>query len=389
MLVNGYIKNQDAGICLSDFAHAGSTPQTPWVPLRGTGAVAGLVKVFPANRRDFTSGTLHAVFSSTPVLKARLQNTGTTDVLMELNELRNGIRTLAEEVEDDRTKAKLKSLLERANILEGGKGNQSALSDVGFDCQGELERLQEEFEKMKTTYYELKSEHQEQSEKLQKVESEHEEQSKKLQKVEGKLLKVESEHQELKSEHQELKSEHQELKSEHQELKHDAVLRQIAINIEMELKMENLRICSDEAVKHLKHSKGKRKGKFNFYSIAKLQVSEAQDLAQHSARQEDLDAINTNWFGKDEDAEDNFVAAMAMLKRFSHDGAHPTELDGIPVNAEKAKELVEGMQQKQANGKELQGVALSFVDKLKTIRKADKDGSPFLRNLQDFSEYYN
>jgi hypothetical protein len=64
-------------------------------------------------------------------------------------------------------------------------------------------------------------------------------------------------------------------------------------------------------------------------------------------------------------------------------------LDGIPVNAEKAKELVEGMQQKQANGKELQGVALSFVDKLKTIRKADKDGSPFLRNLQDFSEYYN
>jgi hypothetical protein len=389
MLVNGYIQNQDAGICLSDFAHAGSTPQTPWVPLRGTGAVAGLVKVFPANRRDFTSGTLHAVFSSTPVLKARLQNTGTTDVLMELNELRNGIRTLAEEVEDDRTKAKLKSLLERANILEGGKGNQSALSDVGFDCQGELERLQEEFEKMKTTYYELKSEHQEQSEKLQKVESEHEEQSKKLQKVEGKLLKVESEHQELKSEHQEQSQKLQKVEGKFQKLQHSALLRQIAINIETELKLDNLRICSDEAVKHLKYGKGKHKGKFNFHAIAKLQVSEAQDLAQQSARQKDLDAINSDWFSKDEGAEDNFIEAMVMLKRFSQDGAHPTELDGIPVDAEKAKELVQGMQLKKANDEKLQGVALSFVDKLKTIRKADKDGSPFLRNLEDFREYYN
>ncbi len=79
MLVNGYIQNQDAGICLSDFAHAGSTPRTQWVPLRGAGAVTGLVKAFPAKRSDVSSGALHAVFSSAPVLKARLQNTGTTD----------------------------------------------------------------------------------------------------------------------------------------------------------------------------------------------------------------------------------------------------------------------------------------------------------------------
>jgi hypothetical protein len=60
-------------------------------------------------------------------------------VLMELNQVRKGLRMLAAEAEDDRTRAQLESLLSRVDIL-----------DHAFAL-----------EMTKTTYHELKREHQE------------------------------------------------------------------------------------------------------------------------------------------------------------------------------------------------------------------------------------
>ncbi len=292
------------------------------------------------------------------VEEKRSPNMGTAVARREISELRNGIRSLADVAEDGYKKGELESLLKHVDTLEsaldlGGEGKQPASSDVGFDYQDELQRLKNEFERLNTTYHELKSEH-----------------------------------QELKSEHNELKSEHNELKREHQELKRNAVRRQVGINIDMVAKMRYLRICSDEAIKHLKFGKGKQKGKFNFYAISQLQVSKARKIAQKYANAQELEAMERDWYGEDEDAEANFEAAMAMLKRFSHDGAHPTSLDGIPVDAEKAKELVKGIQPEQADDRILQQVALFYVDKLKTIRETEGDGIPFLLNQEDYSKYY-
>ncbi len=94
------------------------------------------MEVLPAKSRDFSCGTLHAAFSSTAVLKSRPQNVGIPVVRMELKEMQKGIRRLADEVKDDRTKAQLESILERVIILDNAfapdsDGKQSAFSDVG------------------------------------------------------------------------------------------------------------------------------------------------------------------------------------------------------------------------------------------------------------------
>ncbi len=173
-----------------------------------------------------------------------------------------------------------------------------------------------------------------------------------------------------------------------QKLEHSAVLRQFAINVQTELKLAYLRLCSDEAVDHLKFDdEDERKGQFDPYEVASLKLDEAKALARKNADPTALHALKSSWFGEGVNGEQNFRDTMVMLKYFSRDEAHPTALDGKPVDAAKARELVEGMKLNDPNYPksrqiELQQVALTLVGKLAKIREADKDNKDFLRNLQ-------
>ncbi len=307
------------------------------------------------------------------------KNMVTSVVQREISELRNGIRRLADLADDDRKKVELENLLTHVDMLDsalnlGGEGNQPASSDVGFDYQGKLQSLKDEFERLNTTYHDLKSEHQEQSQQLHKVEREQNE--------------LRSEHNELKMEHQEQSKKLQKVEGKLQKLEHSAVLRQFAINVETELKLAYLRLCSDEAVEHLKFDdEDERKGQFDPYEVASLKLGEAKALARKKADLAALHALKASWFGEGVNGEQNFRDTMVMLKYFSRDGAHPTALDGKPVDAAKAMELVEGMKLNDPNYPksrqiELQQVALTLVGKLAKIREADEDNKDFLRNLQ-------
>ena len=339
-----------------------------------------------------------------------------SSLLTQRNWLLTNIRKLADESKDENIKAKLEKLWERANNLDhDGVDDYSAFVDVVFDNQDKLEGLWREFEKLKGDYEELKGDYQEQSQKLQKVEEklqkvegdyqaqsqklemvggDYKEQSQKLQKVEGdyqaqsqKLEKVEGDYQAQSHKLQKVEGDYQEQSQKLQKVvvqlqkrEHGAVLRQVGINIEFELKVGYLQLCKDEDVTDLKIGYGKNKGKFKVWEIAKLSVGKAKELAQRSAQPEDLHSLETRWFGDDVNGPEKFRDAMSALKRFSFQGAHPTELDGILVDAGTARGLVRAMQMEESDDPELKRVALSYVDKLENIRQA-QGGSQFLQSF--------
>ncbi|KAI9001583.1 hypothetical protein BC832DRAFT_562082 [Gaertneriomyces semiglobifer] len=163
-----------------------------------------------------------------------------------------------------------------------------------------------------------------------------------------------------------------------------ALRRQIAINIEWELKMEFLTRCSSEASASLKYGYGKRKGQWRELDATELTMFDAKEMCLADAGADVVVEVERAWFGNGEEArvlKEMFEDAMGLLKRFSHQGARPTNLGdgdlGEQVNV--AKQVIHDMEIRENDDPEWKEVAEMFLDRLHEIRQRQGQNRLLLR----------
>ncbi|KAJ3033481.1 hypothetical protein HDV00_006322 [Rhizophlyctis rosea] len=198
----------------------------------------------------------------------------------------------------------------------------------------------------------------------------------KIAKAELKIAKEKGEksHAELKilqQQMQELRAEKEQLQAEKLEAEKSAVRRQVAINIEFELKCELL-----EAIKWSGSEKADIfvvDGEWHVERVSGLKVRDAWKMAR-AASLEASNEVHKRWFGDSANQWD-FIAAMKQLKRFSHEGAHPTTYEGAPVTGEMARQFINNASMSASNKK----VATLYIDKL-IAKRTEKNDPTFLKS---------
>lgn len=169
----------------------------------------------------------------------------------------------------------------------------------------------------------------------------------------------------LQDEIAEMMKENNQNKTELARIRRSALRRQIALNIEYEVKLEMLNALgqdtSEEIVLEAKMQKLRRK-----VMSASLPVPEL-----------------TRWLNfVDDDVWSKFTGTMNYLKAFSQE-AHPTTLDGAPVGISDAMKLIEDdfdisavRTQKYSWGEDLRAIAKSCVETL--AKSYRRPGDPLL-----------
>ncbi|KAJ3183479.1 hypothetical protein HDU87_006798 [Geranomyces variabilis] len=240
----------------------------------------------------------------------------------ERNWLRTSIRKLAEDMPSLRNK--LETLASRVDKLDDSSvGDYSIFVEMIFELQAELNALRDE----------------NQAQRAQ---------------IEEQRAQIE-----------ELREQVAELQEKNQAFHVAALRRQIAINIEYEIKMDYLLLCTSANVADLKYTYSAKAGQFKPHEVTKLSIGKAKDRAARTCSPSELDTVHKNWFDGDDQKWDIFRDAMTALKRFSHESAHPTALNGTPIDVESARALVVDTDFEEP---EQRVVALEFVEKLQDIR---------------------
>ncbi|KAJ3149331.1 hypothetical protein HDU86_006966 [Geranomyces michiganensis] len=165
------------------------------------------------------------------------------------------------------------------------------------------------------------------------------------------------------TDNEDLKNDNKQLKAPLDAQARSALRRQIAINIEWEVKMDFLQLASEDKTASMKYGYGPLKGQFKEREVTNLPLRKAIEWAQQSAEEKDLNHLMETWFGPPENGKSEmFKDTMESLKQFSVD-AHPTVYKGIPVDAEMARELVRDIKEEF-----LVDVAVEYVGKLEVRR---------------------
>ncbi|KAI8822656.1 uncharacterized protein EV422DRAFT_505444 [Fimicolochytrium jonesii] len=156
--------------------------------------------------------------------------------------------------------------------------------------------------------------------------------------LEEKLLKATSDIEDLKNDNEDLKNDNRQLNATLDAQARSALRRQIAINIDWEVKMDFLQLTSEDKTASMKYGYGPRKGQ------SKGVVFGCQ-LEEVAAEKEDLNDVMETWFGPPENGKSEmFKGTMESLKQFSVD-PHPIAYKGVPVDANMARELVQGIKE--------------------------------------------
>ncbi|KAJ3034085.1 hypothetical protein HDV00_005449 [Rhizophlyctis rosea] len=166
-----------------------------------------------------------------------------------------------------------------------------------------------------------------------------------------------------------------------------AVLRQLAINIEYELKLDMLGVAESgdpTSVAEFKYMWGVWQGQWDVQAVLNLKLARAEKLVSEYGKEDEVKAVRERWYGESiEVGRQKFRQAMAGLKTFSDDGAHPTQYHEEPVTVEIAKELVTAKAKyPKAVAAELRETALHYLDILSKIRE-DSGQDKFLYNQSD------
>lgn len=155
----------------------------------------------------------------------------------------------------------------------------------------------------------------------------------------------------------------------------DALRRQIASNIEFEIKLSCLEKLDEAVIEPFVLSDGS----WNEMQVKHVALEKLLQMLTESDRK----AVMTEWLGGEQNYA-MFCTAMRKLKGFSANGAHPTEtLDHKPIDAEMAKQLVDEKmpagpiirrRRKQPSSvpqwtdAQLKGLVKKCIDKLVSVR---------------------
>jgi len=187
-----------------------------------------------------------------------------------------------------------------------------------------------------------------------------------------------------------------------------AVLRQVAINVEYELKLSMLgkmvRLSNTTldgvvqgilkfqflalaqktdplSVSDYVYNWGALKGEWRVREVLNMKLSKAEKIATQYGNPEKVRDLLVKWFGDDiEVGRQKFSEAMSGLKLFSEDGAHPTNYHDEPLTLDTARQLVVAKAQfPKEIATEMREVAIRYVDMLGQIR-AENHQISFLYN---------
>ncbi|KAJ3270780.1 hypothetical protein HK104_004855, partial [Borealophlyctis nickersoniae] len=155
------------------------------------------------------------------------------------------------------------------------------------------------------------------------------------------------------------------------------ITRQIALNIEFEIKMDVLR-AMESSVGESAVLEFKSRGAWHRRTISRAELDEVWDLVR-AFSEELAKRKKEKWFGGGTggvEKEKDFQKAMWSLKELPRRGAHPTTYNkGAQVQARLAREIVNNHLE---DGYEKE-VAMEFLVRLRTIREAA--GEDFLQAL--------
>lgn len=181
-------------------------------------------------------------------------------------------------------------------------------------------------------------------------------------------------------------------------IEEDAVLRQIAINVEYEvkltllsthvqlgtlietqLKLQLLGLVEARApasVEPYKYGYGKRKGLWHDKAILELKLKTVEEIAKQ-VDAPGVESLLTEWYGGDVGVgRQIFADAMRALKRFSTNGAHPVDLGRNPVTVETAHALVLGSGVfSEGDDEILKQKAIDCIRRLGVLRAQKGDGN--------------
>lgn len=259
-----------------------------------------------------------------PLLTPQETSMSNPKLLTQRNYLRNRIKALADDAGSEDIKKKLQKLSDRAlKMDEKGTSDYSEFLDVIYDNQDRLDTLESDLSSLRRDY--------------------------------EKLLE-----------------ENSQLKADANRAKNAALRRQVAINVEYELKLNYLQICPINETQDFVYASGPRRGEYDSRAVTHLQLYRAKKLAKRHAAEADYERVRENWFGTADPSlrERLFASAMLALKDEFTDEAHPTAHNGKEVDVEMARQLVLTMPLRQSEDPDLRNVAGDYVDKLGSIRQA-------------------
>lgn len=151
------------------------------------------------------------------------------------------------------------------------------------------------------------------------------------------------------------------------------VRRQIAHNIEHELKLDLLnavrQVCAS-STDHLVYEDGSDKGQWVEWEVFELCLDDAARLA-YTFAPDAADKVFASWFGIGSDGRarrELFNRAMSRLKEAST-ASPSTTLGGIPVDVDMAKQLVDGAFPCSVSRPRQREIATEFVCKLHARRQ--------------------